>query len=148
MSAAVTTEVPAPLLAIAEDLRTQDNRGTDQPLFAVRVVHRTYGVHSDYDVTGSILWDNATGEEFDPEVVDDEVGENVSLRRVHYRDTRVIDQVFLTEAGAQRYIDANRHNLADPDIYAIGSFRNAEMREVRDWLLSLPEPVPAEVPNA
>lgn len=101
----VFVEVPAALHEIAKELRTQDNRGTDQPLFAVRVVRHAY-----------------------------------STDRRELFSARVIDQVFLTEEGAREYARGNGLS----DIVVIDGGRNAELRAVRDFLLSLPEPVPAE----
>lgn len=105
----VLAEVPAALLAIAEELRTQDNRDTGLPLFAVRVVRHAY-----------------------------------STDRRELFSARVIDQVFMTEEGAREYARGNGLS----DIVVIDGGRNAELRAVRDWLLSLPEPVSEEVPNA
>lgn len=48
-----------------------------------------------------------------------------------------------TEEGAQAYLSVNGHNLRKPRIYADGSYRNAEYRDIRNWLMSLPAQPPA-----
>jgi hypothetical protein len=66
-------------------------------------------------------------------------------------------QPFFTEAGAQRFLDINGHNLAGgrgfihakkpPRIYAEGSFRNEEWRAVRAALLALAALEATAIPN-
>lgn len=50
----------------------------------------------------------------------------------------------LTESAAQAYIDANRHNMKNPTIYATSLYRNYEMIAIRKFLMELAK---EEVPH-
>jgi hypothetical protein len=126
---------------IAANLRTQDNRITASPVFVVQQKRRVYGLEE----SDTYIWvDNRTGEEVDEEkatdieVAVDEIGEDPSCyRRSYYRDEWVFCQPFFTEAGAQRYIDINGHNLREPRIYVEGGYRNEEWETIRAHLMGL-----------
>jgi hypothetical protein len=118
--------VPPEIVAIAERLHTQDNRITDNPLFAVQQMRRVYGVDADY--RDGFVWVDYDGELCE---------ESPSARKVGYVDRWEFITGCLTEQGCKDYIKANGHNLHEPRIYAYGSYRNAEFIALRKWLMSL-----------
>ena len=123
--------IPPQIADIIERLHTQDNRITAHPLFAVRQKRRVYGVDSGYcDDAEWVL---------DGETVHVEPGEEPpgGARRVGYLDKWEFVTGCFTERGCKDYIAANGHNLNEPDIYAYGSYRNAEFIALREWLMSL-----------
>ena len=50
-----------------------------------------------------------------------------------------LQAVCFTQAGADRYITENRHNMTDPRVYVDTLNRNTEMVWIRSYLLSLTE---------
>lgn len=140
------SSVPIDLLAIGELLRTQDNRITDQPLFAVQQKRRILGVDTD---DSSLAWVNidsgaelTEGKHFDDlEREYDETSEEPgNWRRLGYIDMWEFVTACFTEQGCNNYIAKNGHNLKEPRIYAYGTYRNDEYRAVRNWLKELPPP--------
>lgn len=135
--------IPETLLQIGNNLRTQDNRCTDQPLWVVFKKRRIYGIDSDY--CDDRAWIDAEGKEADEKEADildrwaarGDVDES-KWRRTGYIDIDVFVTACFTEQGCKDYIAANGHNLNQPHIYADGSYRNREYRAVRDFLMSLP----------
>lgn len=129
----------------AEWLKTQDNRATAVPIFAVQERVRDYG----YDTTwgGASVWidganDNVEADAEEARILDAQevLGEvPEEWTRVGYVDRWEFVQPFFTEAAANAYIEANRHNLTDPRTYVYSGHRNPEWREVRDLLLRTPE---------
>lgn len=92
---------------VAVDLREQDNRATDQPMFIVQQKRRSWGV------------------------------EGGTSRQPFYRDEWVFVTACFTEQGCKDYIARDGHNLIEPRIYAEGSYRNLEFQELRKMLLAL-----------
>jgi len=111
--------VPDEIAAIIVHLHTQNNRITQDPLFAVQQKCRMYGVD----------------EERCDGVERDEDGFTVG-----YVDRWDFVTGCLTEQGCKDFIRANGHNLNEPRIYAYGSYRNAEFIALRKWLMSLLPP--------
>lgn len=133
--------LPQEIAAIAARLHTQDNRITQDPLFAVQQKRRVYGVDSDYCDNSERVLD---GETFSPE--DDDVVP-AGARRVGYIDKWEFVTGCFTEQGCKDYIAINGHNLHEPRIYAYGSYRNDEFIALRKWLMSL-VPAPQALPAA
>ena len=123
--------IPPQIAAIIERLHTQDNRITDNPLFAVQQRRRIYGMNADY-------CDNAEWI-LDGETITLDPGEAPPDRaqKVGYVDKWEFVTGCMTEQGCKDYIVANGHNLHAPRIYAYGSYRNAEFIALRKWLMSL-----------
>lgn len=122
--------VPPEILAISERLHTQDNRITQDPLFAVQQKRRIYGVEDGY--RDGVVW------------IDDEGNESPDggpfkrgSRKVGYIDIWEFVTGCFTEQGCKDFIACNGHNLNEPRIYAYGSYRNAEFIALRKWLMSL-----------
>ncbi|GKX50569.1 ead/Ea22-like family protein [Budvicia aquatica] len=137
--------VPNELLKIGELIRTQDNRATEQPLFAV-MQKREYVGHQDYSAGGHdrIAWVDEYGDE-----ADEQTSRRLELLNKACRDTRGWERLKVfevdefvtacfTEQGCNDHIVINGHNLNKPFVYAFGSFRNAEYRAIRDWLIAAP----------
>lgn len=133
--------------AIGELIRTQDNRITDQPFFAVMVKREIVGSEDhDYD---RICWvENRSGDYIEATETQHRRLEAIYQARYEVRDgwdryaMKEID-VFVTgcftEQGCKDYISRNRHNLNQPFIYAFGSYRNEEYQKVRKFIMELPE---------
>ncbi|CVB30722.1 hypothetical protein [Serratia marcescens] len=135
------------LSAIGELIRTQDNRITDQPFFAV-MTKREIISSEDHDCD-RICW------------VENQSGNYVEATETQYRRLEAIYQgkyevregwdryamkeidVFVTgcftEQGCKDYINKNGHNLNKPFIYAFGSYRNDEYQTVRKFIMQMPE---------
>lgn len=139
--------VPDELLKIGELIRTQDNRVTEQPLFAV-MQKREYVGHEDYSAGGHdrIVWVDEYGGE-----ADERTSRRLESLNRACRDTRGWERLKMfevdefvtacfTEQGCKDHIAINGHNLNKPFVYAFGSFRNAEYRAIRDWLIAAPAP--------
>lgn len=135
--------MPAEIQTLIERLHTQDNRITDNPLFAVQQRVTVGGMGNGYE--DGWVWANSNSEE----VQDDDLAAELNARftageaepdgyrRVGFKECWEFVTGSLTEAGAQAYIDCNGHNLRQPRIYAYGSYRNAEFIALRRWLMSL-----------
>lgn len=129
---------------IARDLRTQDNRITELPIFVVQQRRRTYGLSNDY--TDEYTWIDQDGEEVSGVVrvklerfykrtgYSNTLG-NVWYWRVGCRDTWEFVTACMTESGANEYIRANGHNLKEPRVYVESGYRNAEWKVVREHLM-------------
>lgn len=126
-------------------LNTQDNRITSYPLFCVYekesvVTDEDYG----YD---EIVW-------FDNYAACDIDSESDKYRRLEllHKDCREYNPIrysrcaikyidkfvtaCFTEDGANEYLAVNKHNLNKPFIYVMSLYRNAEMIQLRDALMS------------
>jgi hypothetical protein len=144
-------QIPPEIAAIIERLHTQDNRSTDNPLFAVQQKRRIYGV--DPDRCDNIVWldeANDYGEASAEEFAQMEAAHNngdsdlSNWHRTGYIDAWEFVTGCFTEQGCKDYIACNGHNLEEPRIYAYGSYRNDEFIALRKWLMSLSEAVSDE----
>lgn len=132
---------------IAEQLRTQDNLATAEPIFYVKDKERVYGMDPDGDEAKRawVLIEDATVEA--DEVLSKELDEwyrsiawghhgsdkgySKTWRPLYYVERDVVVQPFFTRAGAERYIEENKHNLRRPFIYVDAAVRNSEWQEAR-----------------
>jgi hypothetical protein len=174
----VTTEKPVPqrvlvemdveqyklLQAIGQDIRAQDNRCTDIPIFIVREKKRLYGVDPDYDSSHVVVWIDQDNEYAEADAEErtrleaawEESGDvPEGWTRTAYKEYWEFVTACFTEAGCKEYLRCNAHNLSetqispvDPRVFAASSFRNDEFRVVRKFLntlvLNAPVVVPAE----
>lgn len=147
------------LSEIGQRLKTQNNRITDHPIFEVQEQKRVYGIDTDYDPKIAWMWSDegevdtrlaelaeAFYEEHGSEPVASDNGSDEwelsdgnsdQLRRVGYHEYWEYVQPFLTEVGAQRYIQENGHNHRGKlRIYAGSAFRNHEWQAIRKWLMN------------
>jgi hypothetical protein len=134
------------LSKIGDQIRSQDNRCTDQPLFAVMEKRGlpTLDTH-DHD---RIDW--VETESGDYCLADDTKARRLEAlhqagrdtpgwERYAMKDIDVFVTACFTEQGCKDFLARDGHNHNRPFIYAFGSYRNAEYQAVRDWLKSLPE---------
>ncbi|CNH97200.1 hypothetical protein [Yersinia intermedia] len=137
--------IPKALFEIGELIRTQDNRITDQPFFAVMVKREIISSEDhDYD---RICWvENQSGDYCEATDTQHRRLEAIYQAKYEVREgwdryaMKEID-VFVTgcftEQGCKDYICRNRHNMNKPFVYAFGSYRNNEYQVVRNFLQSL-----------
>lgn len=137
-AAGTAGEVPAEILAIAQRLHTQDNRITQDPLFAVQQRRRIWGVDPEYCDNSEWVLD---GESI---TLEDDEDAPEGARKVGYFDKWEFVTGCFTEQGCKDFITCNGHNLNEPRIYAYGSYRNAEFIALRKWLMSLAAPQPQQ----
>ncbi|CNJ17555.1 Uncharacterised protein [Yersinia aldovae] len=137
--------IPKELFEIGELIRTQDNRITDQPFFAVMVKREI--ISSEDHGYDRICWvENQSGNYCEATDTQHRRLEAIYQGKYEVRDgwdryaMKEID-VFVTgcftEQGCKDYICRNRHNMNKPFVYAFGSYRNNEYHVVRNFLQSL-----------
>lgn len=135
------------LSAIGELIRTQDNRITDQPFFAVMTKREIVG-SEDHDCDRICWVENQSGNYVEATETQHRRLEAIYQAKYEVRDgwdryaMKEID-VFVTgcftEQGCKDYINKNGHNLNKPFIYAFGSYRNDEYQTVRKFIMQMPE---------
>jgi len=131
---------------IGELIRTQDNRITSHPMFAVQQKRRIHGVDPDY--SDGAVWvyvpDACPADSEETARLDAlrQAGEPIhdDYRRVGYVDRWEFVTACFTEKAALDFITRNGHNLHEPRTYAYSAWRNPEWQRVRDALMSLPAP--------
>ncbi|MFJ5398439.1 hypothetical protein [Pectobacterium sp. CHL-2024] len=131
------SSVPEALRIIGNNINTQDNRITDQPMFVVFQKREIIG--SDEHSPSRIVW------VWDGEEVSELRAKRLEALYHNGRDTLGFDRYAMqeidefvtacfTEQGCEDYLSLNGHNLRQPYIFACGSFRNNEYQTVRNWL--------------
>jgi len=120
-------------------IATQDNRITDAPIFIVQQKQKTYGVSEDY--TDLYDWCHKDGEGTADETLaarleaKDRQGKSTGKwAKICYVELWEFVTACFTEQGCIDYLKRNGHNLRETRIYADGSFRNEEFRNVREFL--------------
>ncbi len=137
----------ADMVEIGELIRTQDNRITDQPFFAV-MTKREIITSEDHDYDRICWVENQSGDYVEASDTQHRRLEAIYQGLYKVRDgwdryaMKEID-VFVTgcftEQGCKDYIRRNGHNLNKPFIYAFGSYRNDEYQRVRKFIMGMPE---------
>ncbi|WP_233979609.1 hypothetical protein [Pectobacterium versatile] len=136
-----------PLIKIGELIRTQDNRITDQPFFAVMVKSEIVTSEDhDYD---RICWvENQSGDYAEASETQHRRLEAIyqgkcevryGWDRYHMKEVDVFATGCFTEQGCKDYISRNGHNLNKPFIFAFGSYRNNEYQAVRKFIMEMKE---------
>lgn len=127
---------------IGENIRTQDNRITSDPMFCV-YQNREIVVDADYDYD-RIVWVDEDGNEANKrqsrrlELLHENFREPPEKwRRVAVKDIDEFVTCCFTEQGCKDYLAANGHNLRLPFIYVKSGFRNAEYIGIRNWLAGI-----------
>lgn len=136
-------DIPEAIAKIIQNLHTQDNRITDNPLFAVQEKRIVGGMDDGYEE--GWCWISEDSEEIHDDeriarlnaLFEDGHDRPEGCRRVGYVERWEFVTGALTEQGCKDYIACNGHNLTVPRIYAYGSYRNAEWKALRSWLMSL-----------
>ncbi len=138
--------IPDTLREIARRLLAQDNRMTDQPIFAV--LEKQEMVTLDTHDHDRLVWVNVESgdhEEASPQkarALDKKVDQGDETPGWERYAVKEIDQFVtacFTEQGCKDYLATNGHNLRKPYIYAFGSHRNAEWRHILGFLKSIGE---------
>ena len=137
-----TKSAPDSFGIIGENIRTQDNRITSEPMFCV-YQKREIVVDSDYDYD-RIVWVDEDGNEANKrqsrrlELLHENFREPPEKwRRVAVKDIDEFVTCCFTEQGCKDYLAANGHNLRLPFIYVKNGFRNAEYIGIRNWLAGI-----------
>lgn len=127
----------APLEPINHQLRTQDNRITQYPMFCVQVKRRDVGYDSIW-VDNHCWHDSANGETIYDDDPDFKEPEGEEWDKFGYVDRWETVMVAFTQAGCEEYLRLNGHNLhGETRIYAESFYRCPEMIAIRKFLLEL-----------
>jgi hypothetical protein len=126
---------------LGELIRTQDDSHmTADPIFCVFGIERIYTDNNpdDYEWLNTDSQEIATRDEYEKMEADFDASDEIpeGWCRIGYIDRKTFVTACLTRKGAERYIDANGHNLNQPHIYVMSLFRNEEMLAVRNHLIS------------
>ncbi len=123
--------------------KEDDSHMTAFPLFCVFGIERIYTDNDpdDYEWLNTNSQEIAEGDEHDKMEAEFDVSDEIpdGWCRIGYIERNAFVTACLTRKGAERYIEANGHNLNKPHIYVMSLFRNEEMLAVRNHLLGLPE---------
>ncbi len=137
-----TKSAPDSFGIIGENIRTQDNRITSDPMFCV-YQKREIVVDADYDYD-RIVWVDEDGNEANKrqsrrlELLHENFREPPEKwQRVAVKDIDEFVTCCFTEQGCKDYLAANGHNLRLPFIYVKSGFRNAEYIGIRNWLAGI-----------
>lgn len=141
----MNNQIPESIKEIIKNLKTQDNRITNLPIFTVQKKETIYGFDDSF--SSDFIWVDDGEEVCDEDLLvilnkKDEEFEAIDSRyEKRYYITQWINiQPFFTEIGAQNYINCNGHNLGGAEncrIYVESGWRNQEWQDVREFLLSL-----------
>lgn len=131
----------AELKAIAEALRTQDNRMTSNPMFCVQILRRDVGYDSAY--SDHKCWHDSANERtvYDDDPDFTEPPEGSEWDEFGYVDRWETVMVAFTESGCKRYLELNGHNdrsrahNGQVRIYVESFNRCPEMIAIREALM-------------
>lgn len=112
---------PDELSAISHELKTQDNRITEEPLFCVYQKARVYGVDPDFH--DHVLYYRTDDGD-----------------RVPYIEVDEFVNAHFTEKAAKEHIRINGHNLIKPFVYTTSLWRCQEMIKIRHHLMNYAQP--------
>lgn len=134
---------PNSFVTIGENIRTQDNRITSDPMFCV-YQKREVITDADYD-HDRIIWIDDDGHEANErqrmrlELLHENFREpSEKWRRVAVKEIDEFVTCCFTEQGCKDYLASNGHNLRLPFIYVNSGFRNSEFISIRNWLAGIP----------
>ena len=133
------------LIHMSEQVRTQDNLATRNPIFMVQRRRRIYGMNTEW--VDDVAWMSEDGEyeatgdermELEEWFIKTGDDEHNGYHRVGYIDIWENIQPFFTREGAERYLRDNEHNLKpEAQIYVESGYRNTEWQAIRALLLRL-----------
>lgn len=147
------------LADLRNELKTQDNRITADPLFIVEVERRIYGMNEEW--TDDYIWvySEDSGYSFEPDEIFDEIREDCKndpdLGELNLYDEEIdpeewgYEECFyvtvmefvsahFTEKAADLYIAQNNHNLRRPRTYVTSQYRCHEWNMIREHLMAEP----------
>lgn len=135
------TKLKTELAEIGERLRTQDNRGTNNPMFCVQGRRRVFGLDPKW--CDDPVWiDTEDGaRQVDPP--EDEENPPEFYEKTGYFDYWETLAVCFTEKGCEDHLALNGHNyrhFEEVRIYAESFHRNPEMVAVLEFLKSKMQP--------
>lgn len=121
--------------AIGEKLRTQDNRGTVNPMFCVQEKRRLVGMDAAYSENRCWhdLGNDHTIYDDDPDFKEPEGPE---WDEFGYIDQWFTVMVAFTESACEEYLRLDGHNLKQSRIYVESFNRCPEMIAIRDMLMN------------
>lgn len=142
--------LPDFIYEIAERLRTQDNRITADPIFAVQrlvkhIAPEGYGDSSDWRETESGDYcpaDERTAKRLD--ALHRAGRDTGKWQQFNYHHEWEFVTACFTEAAALEHIKLNGHNLGKTRTYAYSAFRNPEWIQLREWMMGLRKPAERE----
>ena len=111
---------------LKDRLITQDNLGTQDPIYVVYQKRRIYGLKPGYS---------------DDYIMVDRIGEPIesyneeACKPLYYKEVPEFVTACLTRAGCEEYLRGNGHNLNEPTIVVESAYRNDEMLKVREFFL-------------
>jgi len=117
------------LKKITEQLRTQDNRCTNLPMFCVQEKKREYGFDPQW--SDNCVWiDTVSGDYGVSET------ERDGWEKTGYKDFWITVMVCFTEQGCMDYLSVNGHHHGETRIYVESFYRCEEMIKVREFLMN------------
>jgi hypothetical protein len=145
---------------IAQDMSTQDNDGTAEPMFVVQTRKRIFGMESDYGTAYAWISDDDEPTEACAETVAklealfkescddtitipdaDDPESETTYERIWYVDEWEFVTCCFTRTAAEEFVARNGHRFASELRVWTDSFhRNPEMIAVRDHLLKMTTP--------
>ncbi|MEI7246661.1 hypothetical protein WCT80_09640 [Pectobacterium carotovorum] len=134
--------LPQKLRDIGNNIRTQDDRITSDPLFCV-FQKKEMVTDEDYD-HDRVVWWHSDGFEASEvkakrlELLHRDLRDTGEWRRLAVKIIDVFVTSCFTEKGCKDYLSANGHNLNSPFIYVMSGYRNNEYQAVRNFLSGIP----------
>ncbi|WP_394794846.1 hypothetical protein [Armatimonas sp.] len=125
------------LKGIGNRIETEDNRCTSLPIYVVKQKRETPGVNPDFHYDYHVWTQDGESVEPDVEALLEEIDKAGGQIPPKYTKVWCIEidewvQPFFTEAGAESYISANRHNLRKPFVFVESAYRNPEWTAMRE----------------
>jgi len=131
------TEIPKFLYEMSEQLWTQDNRATAQPVYLVQELNTINSDDGELYEWRDEDWNLAN--ETQAQQLDDGELDHEGWTKVNYVEYYETVQSFLTEKAAIEYEKSYAHRLNKPRIYVDSLYNNREMIQLREWIMSLTE---------
>jgi len=137
----LAVKLPGEFAVIGENLRTQDNRITSDPMFCIYQKEEIV-VDDEYDHDRIVWWNNEHCHEASKlrakrlELLHHDGRDTPEeWRRIAVKEINDFVTCCLTEQGCKDYLAINGHNLRKPFIYVKSGFRNNEYQTIRNWLM-------------
>ncbi|HEY0161392.1 MAG TPA: hypothetical protein VGB69_01830 [Edaphobacter sp.] len=134
----------SPLIAMREQLATQDNACTAHPIFIVYNRKRLYGMDPDFGEDNNYAWINADGdfEESDErqKLIFDRYFNRynrwpLGWEKRHFVEIDEFVTCTFTRAAAEEFVRRRSHNYRHLHVYVDSLHRNPEMIQVRQALM-------------
>lgn len=118
---------------IRDRMDGQGNLATAHPIYMVQTRYRVFGI--DLACADNFVWVDSDEEIINDETELPESCNEESFEKVGVQDIWISVQPFFSRVGAEKYIEENRHNMAEPRIYVESAHRNDEWQAVRKHIL-------------